>query len=485
MTVLKKKFMGSEKRMNKSESAEKIFGSIPEEKLIKLILAAFLFAAAIPLIVIFWNGLFLFKAADYNPDNIMSFSLVLTSYNYIWNVMIQLTGQICLILSGLIWLGNYFRNKAAGIRTGAALIPILIFGLFFWCLLSALFSDSWDISFMGSINRQEGFMTYTAYLGYFFGAYYFRREDLLRKYFYTFTAIAAAVVLPNIMKNNSLSLSLGMVAGAESGIFNNSNHAGYYICLAVMTSALLFLTQENEETKKSRALQLLPLAFFTYMVYAQLRNHSFGSYLGELIALAVLTVLLHILCLRRKCFAVRYLQKARLLLLVFLLVSAVFSFFDAWLLFDFSNLFPSLRNLLAGTKKEKEKAGSSRGILIIRALQFVKEKPLFGYGPDNLLEQYAKYGISEDRAHCVPLNIAASEGIPAAILYLAALFAYFRKFVRETGKTGIFDSGLFAIGLAYFSSSLVGNSTYYVTPYFCIIFGCAVGRIFLIRVKHK
>ena len=172
-----------------------------------------------------------------------------------------------------------------------------------------------------------------------------------------------------------------------------------------------------------------------------------------------------------------YIRKGTILLLIFIVISICYSVYNNWLTADILGLFPSLKNLISGTKKEQDRAGSGRGILILRAIQFVKERPLFGYGPDNLYDEYLKYNIEEDRAHCVPLNIAASEGIPAAMFYLGALVTFLIGFIRKFRNLNILDIGLFSIGTAYFCSSLVGNSSYYVTPYFCIIFGLASGRI--------
>ena len=55
--------------------------------------------------------------------------------------------------------------------------------------------------------------------------------------------------------------------------------------------------------------------------------------------------------------------------------------------------------------------GSGRGILLKNAILFANQKPIFGYGPDNLGQAYFDKGITNnDRPHNELIQFAASLG---------------------------------------------------------------------------
>ena len=51
----------------------------------------------------------------------------------------------------------------------------------------------------------------------------------------------------------------------------------------------------------------------------------------------------------------------------------------------------------------------------------IKEKPLLGYGPDNLKPHYVERDVNLDRAHNEPIERAVATGIPSALFYYAAI----------------------------------------------------------------
>ena len=122
-------------------------------------------------------------------------------------------------------------------------------------------------------------------------------------------------------------------------------------------------------------------------------------------------------------------------------------------------------------------AGSGRWILWVKAAEFTAEKPLFGYGPDNLGERYAEEGIKIDRPHNEFLQISASLGIPALIFYLSGLASLYINFIRNRKQSTPFIIGLICTVTAYLVSSMFGNTMYYTTPFFMAILGITAGQI--------
>lgn len=452
-----------------------------KEKSANAVSILLLFTAIIPLIIlVFYSFLFFLSAENVVVEFVLQF-FDFYDLNYVWHILVQIAGYLLLVFS-FIELFRYricikFENNK--INSSSAIVAICISFLFFWCLLSAL-NASATICFFGSEVHHEGISTYIAYLGFFFSTFFLSNQIKIEKFSLCFLLSAAVVMLPIALKSRDVYIFFHINYTIGSSIFSNSNHSGYYNCIAVMIAAVFFLISYESGNN----IKLVYFIFFLYFIFVQLQNGSFGSYLGEFIGLLVFALL----CSRnyykngnrdnKQSKNKKICLFSIFLLLCFIAESCIFSIFDQWVVKDILSFFPSIYKLFWGTNTEKNKVGSGRGILYIRALQFIKEKPLFGYGPDNLGKQFKKYGILElERVHCVPLNIAASEGIPAALFYLGALFSFFVSFIKTFRNLDIMDIGLFSIGTAYFCSSLVGNSSYYVTPYFCIIFGLAAGRI--------
>ena len=193
--------------------------------------------------------------------------------------------------------------------------------------------------------------------------------------------------------------------------------------------------------------------------------------------------------------------------------------------------------------KDISSIGSGRGPVWIRSLDLMNQRPLFGWGLENLLNEfYQQYNIGEGRTHNLLLQLGGCTGIPGVLMYFVAILAIFFKSIydvklRRFGKTGIIIvsivfvvstillnliihkvtdkllfNGIFtvmmwaflymviffknvrlrvkdwnffeyigaAVFVSYVSSALVGNSAFYTSPYFMIFLG-----ILLYEVLHK
>ena len=118
-------------------------------------------------------------------------------------------------------------------------------------------------------------------------------------------------------------------------------------------------------------------------------------------------------------------------------------------------------------------AGTGRWVLWINAVKFIKDKPLFGHGLDNLGELYDPLGVGTDRPHNEYLQYAAHLGVPALIFYLCGIGSIFIKAYKN--RMNLTDTTLVALGVvaAYLVSACFGNTMYYTTPYFMMLLGMA------------
>ncbi len=188
----------------------------------------------------------------------------------------------------------------------------------------------------------------------------------------------------------------------------------------------------------------------------------------------------------------------------------------------------------SGLSEEVSMIGSGRGETWIRVLDLVNQRPWFGWGLENLLNEfYQQYGIKEGRTHNLVLQLAGTVGIPGVIMYLVATIsiflknifdAKFRKYSKKqlliifgimvasaiatalivghftdkllfiwgaitivetlvvliafTNKVkfrvpswNVFEHVGTAVFVSYMISSLFGNSAFYTSPYFMIFLG--------------
>lgn len=116
-------------------------------------------------------------------------------------------------------------------------------------------------------------------------------------------------------------------------------------------------------------------------------------------------------------------------------------------------------------------AGTGRWVLWVNAMKFIKEKPLFGHGLDNLGELYYPLGVGTDRPHNEYLQYAAHLGIPALLFYICGIGSIFIKSYKN--RTNLTDTTLVTLGVvaAYLVSACFGNTMYYTTPYFMMLLG--------------
>ena len=117
-------------------------------------------------------------------------------------------------------------------------------------------------------------------------------------------------------------------------------------------------------------------------------------------------------------------------------------------------------------------------------IQLIEEKPVFGYGIGNLLEQYIRVNKSEitSRPHNEYLQVGVSIGIPGLIFYLLFLGLLFFKVIVNIKKISNFEVSILFIIVTYLVSSFFGVSIFYTTPYLYLFLGLLSG--FVIKNKY-
>ena len=376
------------------------------------------------------------------------------------------------------------------------LLPIIILvGYLIWTLISCILAQDRQKAFYGDAYRKEGFITYLIYAGFFACAFLIKSDKLKRCLLNSFIIVAIInIILINLTNNSIQMLKIFHFKNIQVGVFSNSNHYGYYLLLATITACLSFIVEKNRLIKSFYGLAYLIL------IYNLILNNTFGCY----IAFAITMILFFVYCI--------YQKKNRVITVVSVLILIIISCFvqyngknvvvnNAKTLFnDISSILDVAKNrnnykieenvqnennnisksenntknnsaINSEAEKRLENAGSGRAQLWKYGLKIFLDKPILGYGTDNLESEYKKYNIEQDRPHNLIIQLATTSGLPGCILYIIAIgLILVRAFKKLKNSNSIYTIVFFAI-IAYLISAMFGNSMYYTSPYYFIFLG--------------
>jgi O-antigen ligase len=384
----------------------------------------------------------------------------------VWLSILKIVGSLGLMLGLIAFVKSIMDGISSHVNIKKYIwlhiLPISLFMMLLWSFLSALNSNNFLFSFYGSPFRQEGLATYFTYAGIFTCGYIIKQNGYTIKCMQILVGTASLLSLLAIL--NIHRLNLWFHIEVYSSIFSNANHFAYYLCLALMCSLFLVLQRQRFSTGL-----LVNLICFVLISAALVRNRSFGPYLAVIFGFAC-------------CFALllKYARKKIALLLtsftLFIITSVVVNLFQESLLSDFVKLWFDSKSILSGAQ-EAPNAGSYRWLLWTNGLKFIEQRPLFGFGPDNLGAKYAELGIVFDRPHNELIQFAASLGLPALFFYVTALVTHFITMIQRKWLTTLVGICFFCAIITYLCSSMVGNTMYYTTPFFFFVLGLSGGLL--------
>lgn len=393
-----------------------------------------------------------------------------------WYEILQTIGFLGCILGIIVFSKSILKAKTEKISIKQYLknnfFLLFLFLMLFWSILSCLASDNIALSFNGTPYRKDGLVTYFTYYGIFCCGYVVRNKRFVQCILELFTLSAAVLSILMLINSETLNNLLGLTV--DSAVFSNSNHFAYYLCMALMCALLQF------EIEKKSALKLMfRIAIFAVITATLVQNRSLGPYLAVVVGLicsVILTIWLDKKFLKRVLAAV----------IVFITVTLIMNISDNHLYIDLKILGIDLFKIAKmSPAKDLAHVGSDRWPLWMNGLRFITEKPLFGYGPDNLGAQYAKVNIVIDRPHNELIQFAASLGIPAALFYIMALAGHFIVFLKQRKQVSTVEIGMLCTVIAYLASSMFGNTMYYTSPFFFMVLGLSGGMQKLLEMKHK
>lgn len=334
--------------------------------------------------------------------------------------------------------------------------------LFFLALIvSAVFGVDPQYSFFGSIERSEGVLQYGFWLTFFLMLVsVFNTQKEWKVLFSVFIVIAlllsALAWFTRILSQESQLLSnypqLLQYQDQLHGVAGNPAYFAGFLLFAIGFSFLV-LEMRFFSSRILRNSLLAAIVFFTItLVFTQIR----GAYLA-LFAGVFLFSLLTTLFLRRTHKRLAF-SLGVIVLVGLISLAALFVAKDTDFVKD--------RHTLSRITEVADFWGSAsvreRVLNWNIALKAFKEKPIFGYGPENYPVAFNKYydfrvGVSEpwfDRAHSQPLDTLATGGIFIFAFYVFWLSAAVYLIFKISKEKKILSFILAAIFLAYFVQGL-------------------------------
>ena len=240
-----------------------------------------------------------------------------------------------------------------------------------------------------------------------------------------------------------------------AAIFYNTNHYGYYLTTIVAVSTGLYLTSRRI------LVQIFYLFIFSLNTWCLIINNTFGCYLAVFFICICAPALLY--KVSKKLSKTKIMMPLMLFMLLTISSSQIVKN-------NFQVLSADVKNIATENTSAKN-AGSKRWELWTNGLDLIKNKPIFGYGPENLGKEYLTRSIDQDRPHNEYLQYALFLGIPALILYITALILLLKNWLAELSNL---SSSIFVCGLAvisYLCSAFFGNTMFYTSIYFFLLLG--------------
>ncbi len=393
--------------------------------------------------------------------------------NFLWNLIgyysidlsLSTLLDISMVIGVLVLLLALGKVCTSGesvkplISRNAPMVWLSLFALL--VVVSTCLNGFTQYALQGDSYRNESMFTYISYIAIFFFCATLVQSPK-KKAAVMYLMLAASVllavcgmlhrwVIPFDTFSNDRSMNI-------TTIYHNSNHYGYYLVFAVLASGGLFVFE------KRKSLRVLALVSFLVNNVVLVLNNTFGAYLGCMIALFFQVIVLYIIH--------RRINRPTLVLLgLMLAVSAVMGFWVDNVFRNFYELFIDF-NSLAKDEEDACSAGSGRWKLWEHTLQYIGEKPIFGHGVEGISQRlYEESGDICDRSHNEILQYAAFFGIPAAIVYMIGVFRVYWNGLKLKSALDGYTISCLVMAFGYLTSSLVGNTTYYISPLFFIFLG--------------
>ena len=372
---------------------------------------------------------------------------------------------IAALVAAVMWLSHvmtklrYIRMK----EKTTFFVPLLIFVvLAVWMYVSQAVNGFTEYSNVGDPYRNESLFTFILYLlGYYFLGTALKSDRLRSVLVSVFLASNLIMGVLVLIDNYAVSFDFFRDSEGMAAIFHQFNHYGYYLLFGILLSGLLFVVSEGKTL-----FNVFCAVVFTVDNAILILNNTFGCYLA--VAAALIFAMIVVIVFRRnrsECI------RMAAVVLAFIAITCIMRMLNLGDAHDMTKLVDDIGNIASESENAKY-AGTGRWALWKHTVDYISEKPVFGWGVEGITERLgAEIDTINDRPHNEYLQWAAFFGIPAMILYLAGLCVIMFGMFSGIRKTDSVTFACFIASAGYIASAFVGNTMYYTAPFFFIFLG--------------
>ena len=337
----------------------------------------------------------------------------------------------------------------------------LALALFFLSFtLSTFFGTDPYHSFWDNHERMLGLFTIAHYvLYYFIGTSIFKTWTEWRLLFQIFLFAGSIVMLICLLQISDPNFLLNQGSNRTASTLGNSIYVSGYGLFIIFASALLFAREKSRNWKIMYT--IAALSGLLGLIFGGSRGSLLGFAAGVGVALVAYTIVL-------KEYKKTRIALGGVVLLGILLVAFLYSFRQS----AFVANVPGVQRIFNTTLQEVKT--SPRMIAWTIAYESWKERPIFGWGPNNFFYAFNKYynprslefGYGEtwfDNAHNIIMNTLCVQGMFGLLIYLSIFGLGIYSLTISYRKNGL-NKHVFVFGMAFLIAHLVQNVTVFENP---------------------
>ena len=364
------------------------------------------------------------------------------------------------IIAVVIIISKSIVQKTIPENLFSSYLPLIFFGIVIaLMLISTAVNGITDYVRYGDDYRGESLLTVIMYfLFYFLSASVIKKKKQKALLLYTYMTSSIAIAICMLIHSCIKPLEAFHFATGPAAIFHQFNHYGYFLLMNILISEVLFIKEEKIQLK------IICMVSFILNNIVLVINDTFGCYLACFIAL-VFSVIVISICDKKFC------KTSLVMIAVFIIISLVMSIWYETIFTNISIFFKDI-NKIAENSEESSSAGTGRWTLWTHTVDYIKERPWFGFGIEGTNTRLAADTKNiNDRPHCEFLQYAVFYGIPAAAAYISGAFSVFLNGLKHRSKLDIYTIAALVAAFGYLVSSTFGNTMYYTAPHFFILLG--------------
>jgi|GEM_PF-5017322 len=361
----------------------------------------------------------------------------------IFAIVLALLFFIYLVLSKIARDNNVkFVNVKQGFVSCLVMYPELwLFGLtFVWITLTFFLSGDLKEQSGFGLDVSQGYIYYVCY-GVIFTSFFATTKKQKSILLEAFIIIATIISLLAVLFDGFGLPRLYSYEFERTGIFSNQNYFGYFLAI----STVLPVARMYKERKI--VLQIYYAICLIINEFALLITLTRGAFVGAIFGIILVLVLCPI---QEKEFNIKLIIIPMIIFITFLVLEIT----------GLTQFFPRLASFFgdASTEEAVDTMSSGRIEIWKGIIEQIKTSPIIGVGIGNTPNPHNEF-----------LQTAAWHGIPACLLYIAALATTYIKAIKNNKNLTDTQVAALAGTAGYIVSSFFGNGLLQTIPSYIII----------------